>query len=156
MRREGCQEFPPPSRHAWERGDLKKRTAKGFGLNDSFNTHIQFHFPPQSYSREESWPASSAVKLPPAYAGDGSSVPEPERSICWEARGSQLLSLCSRAQELQPLSPHATPEAHAPERPHSIREAELEKSLHSSEGPAQPKLLAKLLQSCPTLRRYGL
>ena len=115
-------------------------------------THTSsFTFPPQSYSREESWPAGSAVKHPPAYAGDRSSVPEPERSICWEARGSQLLSLCSRARELQPLSPCATPEAHAPERPHSTREAELEKSLHSSEGPAQPKLLAKLLQSCPTL-----
>jgi len=49
VRREGYQEFPPPSRHAWDGaggGGLKKRKAKGFRLNDSLNTHIQFHFSP--------------------------------------------------------------------------------------------------------------
>ena len=78
------------------------------------------------------------------------------RSI--QARAPQLLSLCPRAQELQvlshvpqmrkPASPGACALQHekppqkalAPELESSLHPPQLEKSPHSIEDPAQPKL----------------
>ena len=59
----------------------------------------------------------SAVKSPSASAGDTGRIPGAGRShVPWshQARVAQLLSVCSRAQELQLLKP-AGPRVHAPQ-----------------------------------------
>ena len=83
------------------------------------------------------------------------SIPDQRRAhtpqSIW-AHVPQLLSLCSRAQEPQLLSPH-TPEptlhskrSHCNEKSmhrqldSSLSSLQLEKSLHSNEDPAQPKV----------------
>ena len=102
------------------------------------------------------------VKNLPANTGDTDYIPNPGR--CHMPRKSkvhvpQLLSLCSRIQELKLLSPRATnTEAHSPESPCSTtREAtavrswcttlernphspQLEKSPRSNEDPVQSKI----------------
>ena len=95
----------------------------------------------------------------PAKAGDTSSIPSLGRSYTPrsnKAHVPQLLSLCSRARQPQLLSPcAATTEARSPrallrnkrshlsEKPtleNSPCSPQLEKSPHSNEDPAQPKL----------------
>ena len=59
---------------------------------------------------KKAFPDGSVVKNLPANAGDMGSSPDPGRShVSWgnEARGPQVLSLSSRAQEPQRLSPCA-------------------------------------------------
>ena len=56
-------------------------------------------------------PNSSVIKNLPANAGDRGSIPGPGRShMMWSHKTHvlQLLSLCSRAQELQLLNPQVT------------------------------------------------
>ena len=56
------------------------------------------------------FPGGSAVKNPPADAGDRGSIPHPGRSHVSRHNWAcvlQLLGLSSRAGELQPLNPHA-------------------------------------------------
>ena len=58
----------------------------------------------------QGFPGGSAVKNLPVHAGDTGLIPDPGGShvLCGnEARVLQLLSLCSRAQELHLLSSHA-------------------------------------------------
>ena len=85
------------------------------------------------------------VKNSAANAGDTSSIPGPGRSHLPqsnEACEPELLSLCSGAREQQLLKP-ARPRARAPQQQNTLqREAwapKLERSLHGSEDPAQPK-----------------
>jgi len=100
------------------------------------------------------WSDDSVVKNQPVNAEDMGSIPDPGRShMPWtnQVRVPQLLRLCSRAWEPQLLKP-AWPRAHAlqqekspamrscalqPALPHS---PQLEKSRHSNEDPAQPKI----------------
>ena len=58
----------------------------------------------------EGFPGGSVVKNLPASAGDVGSIPDSGRShMSWSKKAyvSQLLSLCSRAQEVKLPSPHA-------------------------------------------------
>ena len=100
------------------------------------------------------------------------SIPDPGRShMPWtnQVRVPQLLRLCSRAWEPQLLKP-AWPRAHAlqqekspamrscalqPALPHS---PQLEKSRHSNEDPAQPKIMKlqkrKKVVKCPPKQNH--
>ena len=117
----------------------------------------------------QGFPSGSVVKNPPASAGDMSLIPGSGSShMPWsnQAREPQLLSLCSRAQEPQlpspcvanswarvPSSPRpATREATAVRGVHTTvrrgpRSLQLEKSAHSHEYPAQPKINDKYINT---------
>ena len=117
-------------------------------------------------SFRKGFPGGSMVKNLPANAGDTGSVLDLERShmpLSNKARGPQLLSLCSRAQELQLLNPcsattepreqRALSRARAPqqEKPPQWEASalrlerspcllKLRKSQRSNEDPAQSKI----------------
>ena len=92
------------------------------------------------------FPGGSVVKKKPANAGDMSSIPGPGRShLPWsnEAHEPQLLSLCSRSQELQQsLSALEPVSALQQEKsPHwEALKLQLERSPHSNKDAAQPKI----------------
>ena len=65
----------------------------------------------------QGFPGGSVVKTLPSNARDTGSIPGPGKSHMTQsnqARAAQLLSLCSRAQELHLLSPGTTTEARMP------------------------------------------
>ena len=98
------------------------------------------------------FPGGSVVKNSMANAEDMGSIPDLGRSLMpWTnwTRGPQLLSLCSRAQELQllkPLSPCSTREATTMRSPYSTTTewpplaTVRKKSPPNNKGPAQPKI----------------
>ena len=94
------------------------------------------------------FPGGSVVKKQPANAEDMSSIPGPGRShLSWsnEAHAPQLLSLCSRSQELQLLqqSLSALEPVSAPQQeksPHwEALELQLERSPRSNQDPNKMK-----------------
>ena len=96
------------------------------------------------------FPGGSVVKNLPANAGDMASIPGLGRShlaLSNQARGPQLLSLCSTAQEPRLLNPRPQllkpghPRAHAPQEKPLQQEAhtpQLERSPHSPQLKKKP------------------
>ena len=95
--------------------EVKNRVLSGVN-DDGRNDHEASQFLPSVfapvlyYIKTKGLPDGSAVKNPPANAGDSGSIPGPRRfHMLWNnwAQPPQLLKLCSRAQDLHLLGPCA-------------------------------------------------